>query len=117
MLSSWRAFGLYGVLSYSVVRRTREIGIRVAVGARPAGVPSLVLRDTVVVVACGVAAGVPVALWVARFVERQLFDVTSRDPLAIAGAMLSIIMVAAIAGLIPARRARRIDPIHALRCE
>jgi ABC-type antimicrobial peptide transport system permease subunit len=109
--------GLYGVLSYSVVRRTREIGIRVAVGARPAGVAWLVLRETVVVVACGVAVGVPVALWVARFVERQLFDVTSRDPLAIAGAMLSLIMVAAIAGLIPARRASRIDPIHALRCE
>jgi predicted permease len=64
--------GLYGVLSYSVVRRTREIGIRVAVGARPAGVAWLVLRETVVVVACGVAVGVPVALWVARFVERQL---------------------------------------------
>ena len=109
--------GLYGVLSYSVVRRTREIGIRVAVGARPAGVAWLVLRNTIVVVACGVTVGVPVALWVARFVERQLFDVTSRDPLAIAGAMLSLIMVAAIAGLIPARRASRIDPIHALRCE
>ena len=109
--------GLYGVLSYSVVRRTREIGIRVAVGARPAGVAWLVLRDTIVVVACGVAVGVPVALWVSRFVERQLFDVTSRDPLAIAGAMLSLTMVAAIAGLIPARRASRIDPIRALRCE
>jgi predicted permease len=109
--------GLYGVLSYSVVRRTREIGIRVAVGARPAGVAWLVLRDTIAVVAFGVAVGVPVALWVARFVERQLFDVTSRDPLAIFGAMLSLIMVAAIAGLIPARRASRIDPIHALRCE
>ncbi len=109
--------GLYGVLSYSVVRRTREIGIRVAVGARPAGVVWLVLRETLVVVACGVAVGVPVALWVARFVERQLFDVTSRDPLAVAGAMLSLMMVAAIAGLIPARRASRIDPIQALRCE
>ncbi|MGH6913517.1 MAG: ABC transporter permease, partial [Geminicoccales bacterium] len=109
--------GLYGVLSYSVVRRTREIGIRVAVGAQPAGVAWLVLRETIVVVACGVAVGVPVALWVARFVERQLFDVTSRDPRAIADAILSFILVAAIAGLIPARRASRIDPIHALRCE
>ena len=75
------------------------------------------LRETVVVVACGVAAGVPMALWVARFVERQLFDVTSHDPLAIAGAMVSLIVVAAIAGLIPARRASRIDPLRALRCE
>jgi predicted permease len=109
--------GLYGVLSYSVVRRTREIGIRVAIGARPAGVAWLVLRETVVVVACGVAFGVPVALWVAHFVERQLFDVTSRDPLAIAGAMLSLLIVGAIAALIPARRASRIDPIQALRSE
>jgi predicted permease len=109
--------GLYGVLSYSIVRRTREIGIRVAVGARPAAVVWLVLHETVVVVAGGVAVGVPVALWVARFVERQLFDVTSRDPLAIAGAMLSLVVVAAIAGLIPARRASRIDPLRALRCE
>ena len=105
------------MLSYSVVRRTREIGIRVAVGARPAGVVWLVLRETLVVVACGVAVGVPAALWVARFVERQLFDVTRHDPLAVAGAMLSLIMVAAIAALIPARRASRIDPIQALRCE
>ena len=109
--------GLYGVLSYSVVRRTREIGIRVAVGARPAGVVWLVLRETVLVVACGVAVGVPVALWMARFVEGQLFAVRSRDPVAITGALLSLILVAALAGLIPARRASRIDPIHALRCE
>jgi ABC-type antimicrobial peptide transport system permease subunit len=109
--------GLYGVLSYSVVRRTREIGIRVAVGARPAGVVWLVLRETVLVVACGVAVGVPVALWMARFVEGQLFAVRSRDPVAITGALLSLILVAALAGLIPARRASRIAPIHALRCE
>jgi ABC-type antimicrobial peptide transport system permease subunit len=109
--------GLYGILSYAVVRRTREIGIRVAIGARPAGVVWLVLRETIMVIACGVLVGVPVALWVARFVERQLFDVTSRDPVAMAGALVSLIVVAAIAGLIPARRASRIDPIHALRCE
>jgi hypothetical protein len=78
--------GLYGVLSYSVVRRTREIGIRVAVGARPAGVVWLMLRETVVLVACGVAVGMPVALWLSRSVERQLFDVTSRDPIAMLAA-------------------------------
>jgi len=109
--------GLYGVLSYSVVRRTREIGIRVAIGARPAAVIWLVLRETVAVVACGVVAGVPVAFWVSRLVERQLFDVTSRDPLALAGAMGSLVIVAAIAGLIPVRRASRIDPVRALRSE
>ncbi len=109
--------GLYGVLSYSVVRRTREIGIRVAVGARPAGVVWLVLRETVVLIACGTAVSVPVAFWVARFAERQLFAVTSRDPLAMSGALVSLVLVAAIAGLIPARRASRIDPIHALRSE
>jgi predicted permease len=109
--------GLYGVLSYSVVRRTREIGIRVAIGARPAAVIWLVLRDTVAVVACGVAVGVPVALWVSRLIERQLFDVTSRDPLALAGAMASLLIVAAVAGLLPVRRASRIDPVRALRSE
>ena len=109
--------GVYGVLSYAVVRRTREIGIRVAVGARPVSVVWLMLRETIVVVACGVAVGVPAALWLARLVERQLFDVTSRDPLAIAAALLSLIVVAAVAGVIPTRRASRIDPIHALRSE
>lgn len=109
--------GLYGVLSYSVIRRTREIGIRVAVGAQPAGLVWLLLRETMWVVACGVGVGVPVALWMAHFVEGQLFAVTSRDPLAVAGALLSLFLVAAIAGLIPARRASRIDPIQALRCE
>jgi predicted permease len=109
--------GLYGILSYSVLRRTREIGIRVAVGARPGGIAWLMVRETVVVVALGVAVGVPVALWAARFVEGQLFGVTSRDPLAVAAALVSLIMVAALAGLIPARRASRIDPIQALRCE
>jgi predicted permease len=109
--------GLYGVLTYSVLRRTREIGIRVAIGARPVAVVWLLLRDTIVVVAGGMAAGVPLALWAARFVERQLFEVTSRDPLAITAAMVSLVIVAAIAGVIPARRAARIDPIRALRCE
>jgi predicted permease len=109
--------GLYGVLSYSVLGRTREIGIRVAVGARPAGIAWLMLRETVAVVAVGVAVGVPVALWAARLVEAQLFAVTTRDPLAIAAALVSLMLVAALAALIPARRASRIDPIHALRCE
>ena len=109
--------GLYGVLAYTVVRRTREIGIRVAVGARAAAVVWLVLRETVVVAACGVAIGLPAALWTSRFAERQFFDVTSHDPLALAGTVLSLMAVAVIAAIIPARRASRIDPIHALRSE
>jgi predicted permease len=111
------AIGLYGIVSFTVAARAREIGIRVAVGARPAGIAWLMLRETVAVVAVGVAVGVPVALWAARLVEAQLFAVTTRDPLAIAAALVSLMLVAALAALIPARRASRIDPIHALRCE
>jgi ABC-type antimicrobial peptide transport system permease subunit len=70
-----------------------------------------------VVLACGAAAGVPLALWAAHFVERQLFAVTSRDPIAIAGAVTALFVVAAIAAMIPANRASRIDPVRALRSD
>jgi predicted permease len=109
--------GLYGVMSYSVQRRTREIGIRVAVGAQPGSVAWLVVRETVALVACGLVLGLPAALWTARFVERQLFEIAPRDPVAIGAALLLLVGVAAIAAFLPARRATRLNPVSALRCE
>jgi predicted permease len=109
--------GLYGVLAYSVVRRTREIGIRLAIGAQRRSVIWLVLRETLVLIAIGVALGIPAVLAVSRYIESQLYGVSPGDPWAIAGAVAVLLLVAAAAGLQPARRASRVDPIIALRYE
>jgi predicted permease len=109
--------GLYGVLAYSVVRRTREIGIRLAIGAQRRSVIWLVLRETLVLIAVGVALGIPVTLAVSRYIESQLFGVSPGDSWAIAGAVAVLLLVAAAAGYQPARRASRVDPMIALRYE
>jgi ABC-type antimicrobial peptide transport system permease subunit len=109
--------GIYGVVAYSAARRTAEIGIRVALGASYGNVLSLVLRRTVWLVAIGVAVGTAGALALTRFLSSMLYKVEPRDPVAfIAGAAL-LILTALAAGYIPARRAARIDPMTALRCE
>ncbi len=109
------SIGLYGMLTYSVVRRTREIGIRLAIGAQRRSVIWLVLRETLVLVAVGAALGVPAVLVVSRYIESQLFGVSPGDPWAIAGAIGVLLLVAAAAGYQPARRASRVDPMIALR--
>ncbi len=109
------AVGLYGVLSYGVTRRTSEIGVRVALGARPSSVISMVLRDTAVVVAIGVAAGTPLALALTRFVKAFLYGLDPNDPTVLALASLALAAVAILASLLPARRAARVDPLIALR--
>jgi predicted permease len=109
--------GVYGVLAYSVVRRTREIGIRLAIGAQRRSVIWLVLRETLVLIAVGVALGIPAVLAVSRYIESQLFGVAPGDPWAIAGAVAVLLLVAAAAGYQPARRASRVDPMIALRYE
>jgi predicted permease len=109
--------GIYGVLSYAVVRRTREIGIRLAIGAQKRGMIWLVLRETIVLVAIGLMAGVPLILWAARYVKTQLFQVAPNDPLAIAAAMFVLACAAIAAAYLPARRASGIDPLIALRYE
>jgi predicted permease len=110
------ALGLYGVVSHAVALRTREIGLRVALGADQRAVQGLVLRDVAVLVALGVALGLPGGLAFGRLVESQLFGVDARDPLTYAAATLTLVATAALAGLLPARRAARVDPMAALRC-
>jgi predicted permease len=107
--------GLHGVVAYMVTRRTREIGIRMAIGALPRDVAWLILRDVVWIVATGIALGFPLAWASTRLVQGQLYGVTPIDPAAIAAAVGVQLIVATIAGLIPARRAARMNPTTALR--
>jgi predicted permease len=109
--------GLYALLAHMTVRRTSEIGVRMALGATSGGVLAMVLRDGLWLVLAGVVVGVPAAIAGTRWMESRLFGVRPTDPVALAGAALLLAAVAALAGLIPARRASRIDPIAALREE
>ena len=109
--------GLYGVMAYRVARRTREIGIRLAVGARPQSVVWMMVRETLLLVTIGAALGTLGSLGVNRFIAAQLFGVTPRDPTAIVVALSLLGCVTLIAGYVPARHASRIDPVKALRAE
>ncbi|HYL75559.1 MAG TPA: ABC transporter permease [Bryobacteraceae bacterium] len=109
--------GLYGVMSYTAARRTNEIGIRLALGATRAKVLGMVLGESLLLVAVGIAIGVPVTLAAARMISTRLFGVSATDPLTITGATLLMIAVAALAGYVPARRAAHVDPMVALRYE
>jgi putative ABC transport system permease protein len=109
--------GIYGVISYSVSRRTREIGVRMALGASPASLRRLVLGESAKLALFGLAAGIPAALASARFLSSMLFSVTPADPLTFIGVALLLTMVALAAAYFPARRAMCVDPMTALRCE
>jgi predicted permease len=109
--------GLYGVLAYSVTRRTREIGVRMALGALAPGVVWLILRDAFRLIALGVLLALPAAWWLGRYIGSELHGVTPTDPATFATAALALGVAAAAAGLIPAARAARINPIRALRQE
>ena len=109
--------GIYGVMAYSVSQRTREIGIRMAIGARQADVSRMVLRSGLVLTAGGVCAGIAVALALTQLVESQLFGVRPADPLTMASVVVLMIVVAAGAAYLPARRAARVDPVAALRSQ
>jgi putative ABC transport system permease protein len=106
--------GLYGVMAYSVSQRTREIGIRMALGADPDGVLRMVMRRGLLLALSGIAAGLVIALAAAPEIAPLLYHVSPADPISIAGAALFLIVVAVIASLIPALRATRVDPILAL---
>jgi predicted permease len=109
--------GLYGVMANGVVRRTNEIGIRMALGAKGGNIAWMVLRETLVLVVAGLALGVPAALLSARLISTQLFGLSPTDPLTLIGAGVVLTIVALLASYIPARRASRVDPLTALRYE
>jgi predicted permease len=109
--------GLYGVMSYNVVRRTSEIGIRIALGAQGRSVLWMVLRESMILLAAGLAVGVPAAMAAGRLLQSQLYQVSAFDPMALAAAVLIITAVTLSASWLPARRATRVDPMVALRCE
>jgi putative ABC transport system permease protein len=111
------AVGLYGVLAYNVVRRRREIGVRIAVGAPPGAVEWMMMRESLTLLACGVAIGLPAAMVVTRLVSSMLFGLSPQDPGSIAAALTALTIATVAAAYLPARRAARIDPILALRDE
>jgi len=111
------AIGVYGVLSYSVVRRTRELGVRTALGASTEDNLRLVLSEALVMVGIGVVAGLPVAVGVARISRSLLYGVSEWDPRALVGGAALLTVVSLLGGLLPARRATRVDPLVALRSE
>ena len=111
------AVGLYGVIAYSVARRTREIGIRIALGARPSLVLGQVMRQGLVVAAVGLAGGCLLAAVAAYLIAGALYGVGVADPVSWTAAAAVLLGVSALANLIPARRASRVDPSVALRTE
>jgi putative ABC transport system permease protein len=111
------AIGIFGVISFSVSRRTREIGVRMALGATPASIRHLVLGESAKLVLFGLATGIPAALILTHFLSALLFGITPTDPLTFIAVALLLMLVALAAAYLPARRAIRIDPMAALRCE
>ncbi len=109
--------GLYGVTAYTVVRRTPEIGIRMALGAERMRVVGMVMRGAMIQALIGLVLGIPIAMVSVRYVKAQLYDITSIDPRVMGGAIVVLAAAACIAGMIPARRAASINPVQALRVE
>jgi ABC-type antimicrobial peptide transport system permease subunit len=114
---SLACLGLYGVLSFSVVQRTREIGVRVALGAQRRDVLSLVVGAGLKLTLTGLALGLIAAMAATRLVASMLYGVTPTDPLTLIGGSVLMLTVAAFASWLPARRAAKFDPMAALRCE
>jgi ABC-type antimicrobial peptide transport system permease subunit len=109
--------GLYGLMAYTVAQRTRDIGIRMALGAEPGNVLWQVLRESFVLVIIGIAIGVPTALAGTHLVRSMLFGLGFADPVVIVSAAVVLAIVAVLAGFLPAHRASRVDPMVALRYE
>jgi ABC-type antimicrobial peptide transport system permease subunit len=109
--------GLYGTLAHAVARRTREIGVRVALGAEPGRMVAMVLREAMILTAIGLVIGLPLAIGVGNALRAFLFDVPPRDPVTLAASCLVLTVVALVAAYVPARRASRIDPSAALRAD
>ena len=111
------AIGLYGVMAYIVAQRTREIGVRMALGASGSDVVKLVMRDVFILTGIGIGIGLPAAWGLTRMVTSQLYGIQPNDAPTIAAATLGIAFVALLAGYVPALRATRVDPMRALRWE
>jgi ABC-type antimicrobial peptide transport system permease subunit len=109
------SIGLYGVISYTIARRTNEIGIRMALGAARPAILGMVLRETLLLVLAGVAIGVPATLALGRLVASTLFGLSPRDPVTLTAATVILLGVSLIAGAIPGARATQVDPTEALR--
>jgi len=117
LATSLAAIGLYGVMAFVVARRRKELGIRLALGAQRGAILWSVMREVLLLLAIGLAVGVPTGLGLGGFVAAQLYGIKGHDPSVAAGTVAVLMLVSALAGLIPAHRASRIDPILALRYE
>jgi ABC-type antimicrobial peptide transport system permease subunit len=109
--------GLYGVMAFVVAQRKKELGIRLALGAQPGFVIWLVMREVLLLLAIGLAIGIPAAMGLGQYVAAQLYGIQARDPLIATSTVLLLTIVSTLAGLIPAQRASRTDPMLALRQE
>jgi ABC-type antimicrobial peptide transport system permease subunit len=109
--------GLYGVMAFIVARRRKEIGIRLALGAEPAGVLMSVMKEVLILLTIGLAVGIPAAIGLGRYVSSQLYGIQPNDPWIAVSTVALLAVVSAAAGLIPASRASKVDPILALRYE
>jgi len=111
------AVGLYSVMSYLVAQRTQEIGVRIALGARSSNIVSLILRGSVGMAAAGLVIGTVITLATGRFIQPLLFETSAKDPMVL-GAVAAVLLVVAIAAsVVPALRAKRVDPIAALKAD
>jgi ABC-type antimicrobial peptide transport system permease subunit len=111
------ALGLYSVMSYVVAQRTHEVGVRIALGAGAWQIVRLIVGQSVAMALAGVALGIGVALFAARFMEGLLFNTSPRDPAVLTVTSLTLVSVAVFASVVPALRAKRVDPIRALKAE
>ena len=111
------AIGLYAVMSFSVSRRTREVGIRMALGARAGDVVGMIFRQGAMQLGVGMAVGIVLALGVSQLLQILLLDVKPRDPVIFSGVVLTLVTTGLLACLIPARRATKVDPLTALRSQ
>jgi predicted permease len=111
------AVGLYGVMSYNVVRRTNEIGLRIALGAQTAAVQWMILSESLLLLAIGVGLGLPLTLLTTKYIKDQLFGLSALDPMTIAAALIVVSGMTLLAAWLPARRATKVDPMVALRCD